>query len=188
MIASADEVASYKAATTIPLALVFITSSIITYIYPKFVNNRFNRSWLIKNYKKLILFLLLINGLITLICVSLAPFIIRIVFGEVYVGSSTTIFVILMFGFLLSSTLRVPSGSILDMLHLLKPSLIISIITGVTNIVLDILFIVWWGSIGAAIATALTYLICGVLSNFVLIRYIVKLNKEETTEPNIAEQ
>lgn len=175
MIADATIIASYKVATTIPLALTFITTSIMTYVYPKFVNNMKNKKWLKKKYTALIGALLLINGFIAILLFVSAPWVIKIVFGSQYVDESTIIFRILIIGFFISSTLRTPSGSILDMLHLVKPNLYISIICGISNVLLDIVLIHYYGSIGAAIATTSTYLLYGLLCNSVLFFYIHRL-------------
>ena len=52
-------IASYKVATTIPTALVFIPLSVITYVYPYFARNRTDKAWLTKNYRRLVLNLVL---------------------------------------------------------------------------------------------------------------------------------
>ena len=74
--------------------------------------------------------------------------------------------------FFISSTFRIPAGNILDMLHLVTPNLIVSIISGISNIVLDYILIKNWGSNGAAIATSSIYLLYAILSNAIIILYI----------------
>ncbi|MEN6600534.1 MAG: polysaccharide biosynthesis C-terminal domain-containing protein [Rectinema sp.] len=175
MIADPNVIASYKVATTIPLALTFLSSSVMIYVYPKFVKNRANYYWLKKNYSILLISLTVINGLISISFYILAPFIIGIIFGRQYVSISTISFRVLMIGFFFSATLRVPSGNILDMLHLIKPNLYISIVCGIINIVLNVVLIKEFGCIGAAFATTLTYLLYGILSNLILILYIIKI-------------
>ena len=167
-----DIIAAYKVATTIPLALTFITSSIMVFVYPYFVKNRKDSNWLKNNYLKLFLLLVFLNGIITVVCYFLAPFIIKIVFGQAYVDLSTGIFRILIIAFFISSTLRIPAGNILDMLHLVKYNFIISIVCGVVNIALDYILILFHGVMGAAIATMVVYILYGLLSNIVILIYL----------------
>ena len=182
MIADAEIIAAYKVATTIPFALTFLTSSIITYVYPKFVEHRNDKKFLVSYYRKLILWLLLINGIIFLIGFFGAPLIIRIIYGKEYVSQSLNAFRVLMVGFLASSVLRIPSGNILDMLHLIKSNLVVSVISCVLNIVADIVFIRFWGTIGAAYATTLIYFIYGILSNIFIINHIRKIKVSPNEE------
>jgi len=172
LIADVNIIAAYKVAMTIPFALTFITNSIVIYIYPKFVAHREDRDWLKKNYLLLLGFLVLINGIITLLFTMCSSWVIALIFGSQYVDQSIVPFRILMLGFFISSTFRIPAGSILDMLHLVTPNLVISIISGLSNIVLDYLLIIHWGANGAAIATSTIYLLYAILSNIIIALYI----------------
>lgn len=176
LIADVNTIAAYKVAMTIPFALTFITASIVTYIYPKFVAHREDRIWLKKNYIMLLGFLVIINGIITAVFILCSKWIISLVFGVQYVEQSVIPFNILMIGFFVSSTFRIPAGNILDMLHLITPNLVISIISGLANIVLDYILIIHWGSNGAAVATSLIYLLYAILSNIIIILYIKNSN------------
>lgn len=175
LLASADIIASYKVASTIPLALTFFSAAIITYIYPKFVKNRENYEWLKKHYLILLEVLALCNGIIALLLFIFAPQVIGIVFGKQYVDTSTLLFRILIIGFFISATFRMPVGNLLDMLHLIKPNFYISIVCGIANIVLDVLLIKYLSAPGAAIATSAIYLLYAILSNVVIIRYLKKI-------------
>ncbi len=172
LIADVNVIAAYKVAMTIPFALTFITTSIVTYIYPKFVAHREDRAWLKKKYILLLGILAMINGIITLLFIICSKWAIGFVFGTQYVEQSLVPFNILMVGFFISSTFRIPAGNILDMLHLVTPNLIVSIISGISNIVLDYILIKNWGSNGAAIATSSIYLLYAILSNAIIILYI----------------
>lgn len=172
LIADVNTIATYKVAMTIPFALTFVTASIVTYIYPKFVAHKEDRGWLRVNYIKLIKTLTLVNGAITFVFVFFARYVIEFVFGEKYVTSALPSFIILMIGFFISSTFRIPAGNILDMLHLVTSNFVISIISGVANIIVDFILIKNMGEIGAAIATSTIYLLYGVLSNWAIILYI----------------
>ena len=164
-------IASYKVATTIPFALTFLTNSIVTYIYPMYVKHKEDYEWIRQNYKSLLKYLIIMNGLIAVVGIVFAPFIIRLIHGEIYVGQSTDAFRVLMVGFFFSSVFRIPAGNILDMFHQVKANFYISIICGPANIVLDYFLIMQFNAIGAAIATSLVYILYGILSNILIYRY-----------------
>lgn len=169
-------IASYKAATTIPFALSFISSTIIVYVYPMFVENKDDKKWLKSHYKKLVMILGAINGVIAIFAFCFAPFIIRIVFGEAYLDS-VTCFRILIAGYWIASTFRIPGGNVLSMTLHAKENMIIAIASGLFNIFLDVILIKNMGSIGAAIATTSIYILTAVASNYVLYRDIKKGEK-----------
>lgn len=170
-------IASYKAATLIPSALTFIPLGIITFIYPYFAENNFNYKWI--KEKTLVLFKILgvVNGIISVTLILLAPWIIKLLWGVEYIDSLIP-FRILAFNFFLSGTFRIPAGNILAMLKNVKINLIVSIAAGTTNIFLDILLIQKLGAEGAAIATVLVVMLSVVISMPVLLYKIKSLKKE----------
>ena len=172
VIGTTVSIASYKAATTIPFALSFISTSVITYVYPIFVRNLNNIDWVREHYKKLVLSLIVINGVIAVICFALAPFIIRLVFGSKYLDA-VPCFRILILGYWISSSFRVPGGNVLSMLLQAKSNMIISVSSGVLNIILDVVLIRQMGSIGAAIATTTIYIVTSIASNTVVHRVLL---------------
>ncbi len=50
VIPDATVIASYRTATNIPTALLFIPASIVIFIYPYFARNKDNQPWLLSNY------------------------------------------------------------------------------------------------------------------------------------------
>lgn len=177
VIGTTNSIASYKVATTIPFGLSFISISIITYFYPIIVRQREDTAWVARNYKRLLLVLGLVNGVIAILCFALAPFIIRIIFGNQYTDA-VTCFRILIVGYWISSTFRIAGGNLLDMLLKVKANFVISIIAGVSNILLDVIMVKAWGSIGAAIATCSIFLLTSVMSNVYII-YSLRRKKME---------
>jgi len=169
-------IASYKTATIIPIALNFIPISIMMFIYPYFARNSTNHPWIKKNYLHLTKYMFIANFVITTLLIILAPFIVRILFGSEYNDAVAT-FRILSFGYLIASTFRIPIGNILLMLKKVKFLLYLAIITGVLNIVLDIVLIQKYGSIGAAIATVVVYFFTSIIGGIYL--YII-LNKRKS--------
>lgn len=167
---SGISVASYKAAMIIPFSLIFLPKAILTFAYPYFAKNYNNIDYVIKYYKKMFKSLLLINSVITLFLVIFAKLIILIIFGEKYL-SSVTPFRILALNFFIVGSFRVPAGNVLASLNKIKINFYIAIISGLSNIVLDIFFIKKYGNNGAAIATLLVMIISSFLSNYYLFRY-----------------
>ncbi|MEG2342521.1 MAG: polysaccharide biosynthesis C-terminal domain-containing protein, partial [Bacilli bacterium] len=68
--------------------------------------------------------------------------------------------------------------NILAMVHKVNVNLLISIITGISNIVLDVYLIQVWGSIGAAFATMFVVLLSSGLSAMYLFKYLNSNERE----------
>lgn len=164
-------IASYKVATTIPTALVFIPLSVITYVYPYFARNRTDKAWLTKNYRRLVLSMGALNLLVGGGLILLAPWLIGLVFGKVYLDSVAP-FQILCASYIISGTFRILSGNLLVTQRKLKFNLFVAVLSSATNTVLNVFLIQAWGSIGAALATLITVLLTSVLSTAYLIRTI----------------
>lgn len=176
-IANSSIIASYKVATQIPNALIFIPSSIMVFIYPYFAKNRNNIPWLKENIKKIFLGLAVINGCISIALFILAPLIIEILWGNKYIDA-LPVFRLLAINFFFLGTFRIPCGNILAMVHKVNVNLLISIITGISNIVLDVYLIQVWGSIGAAFATMFVVLLSSGLSAMYLFKYLNSNERE----------
>lgn len=171
IIQSGTVVASYKTATLIPFALNFIPSSVMTFAYPYFAKHKDDKN-LVKNYfLKLQKYLFLFNLVISILLIVFAPFVIRVVFGPEY-SDSVLPFRILSFGYLIAGTFRIPAGNILASLKKVKVRFYNSIISGGANIVLDIILIKNYGSVGAAVATVSVFVISSFVSNIYLRKYL----------------
>lgn len=171
IIQSGTVVASYKTATLIPFALNFIPSSVMTFAYPYFAKHKDDKN-LVKNYfLKLQKYLLLLNLVISILLIVFAPFVIRLIFGAEYLDSVLP-FRILSFGYLIAGTFRIPAGNIIASLKKVKVNFYNSIISGGANIVLDIILIKNYGSVGAAVATVAVFVISSFVSNIYLRKYL----------------
>ena len=80
-------VATYKTATQIPSALLFIPSSVIVFAFPYLAENNKNTRWLKKNTKRLLLGVLVVNIVIAAAVFILAPLIVKILWGERYLDA-----------------------------------------------------------------------------------------------------
>lgn len=161
--------ASYKIATTIPFNIVFIPLSIMTFVYPYFAQRRKDKKWIKYRTKQLMFGLLAVNTVITICSIMLSKFIIPLLFGEQYMDA-VPCFNILMLGYLISGSFRIPFGNILASLGLVKANLINAVLSGAVNIVLDIVFIMKYGSIGAAYATLIVFVVSSIIHGIFIVR------------------
>ncbi len=166
-IKDASIVATYKVATIIPFNLSFIPGSIMVFIYPYFARNRENKIYIKRLLIKLQSYLLILNFIISLVLFIFAESIIAIVFGYDYINAVIP-FRILILGYIIAGTFRMTAGNILASLRKVKINLIVAIISGIANIVLDIILIKYYGYIGAAIATTLIIVLSSLISNIYL--------------------
>ena len=173
IIRDSSTVAAYKTSTVIPFALNFIPSSVMIFVYPYFARINTNKSKFKQYYFTLIKYMGCLNILISLLFFICAPWIINIVFGNNY-SDIIIPFRILALGFFFVGTFRIPSGNLLAAAEKIKVNFYLSIISGVTNIVLDILFILWWGATGAAISTVCIFILDGSISTLFLYNYLRK--------------
>jgi len=181
----AATVASYKTATLIPNALSLIPASIMVFIYPYFAAHNTDFNWIKNNSMKLFKGLACVNALISIILYFGAPLIIRILWGENYMDSVRP-FQILSISYFFLATFRVPAGNILAMLRKVKINLIVSIISGIANVVFCIVFIRAWGSNGAALATLFVVILSSLIAFPYLIHYIKKnIKLEDLKQENL---
>lgn len=159
--------ASYKAATIIPSALTFVPVSVVTYLYPYFAENMQNKKLCLKNAKKVYLGMGLMNAAISITLFIAAPLIIDLLYGNSY-ADAVPIFRILSINYFFSGTFRVMSGNLLITQRKIKFNFWVGLISGCVNIIADVFFIQWWGSMGAALATVLVVLISGAMSTIYL--------------------
>ena len=82
VIAESTVTASYKVASTIPTALSFIPTCIMTYIYPYFAKHSEDGKWCMRNYKKVLLLFGMFNFVVVGTLIVAAPLIIKILFGN----------------------------------------------------------------------------------------------------------
>lgn len=176
IIGDLDILASYKVATLIPFGLKFVPQTVITFIYPYFVKKSGDKDWMKKNTIKVIGGLFCFNGVISTVGIMLAPFIISVLFGNDY-SESIYPFKILMFGFFIMGTFRIPAGNILVMLGKIKFNTYNAIISGIANIILDICLILKYGSNGAAVATVSIFIISSILGMYFLFKAIDEIGR-----------
>lgn len=176
IVANAELIADYKTATIIPFGMLFVSNAIITYIYPYFASHNRDREWIRYNYYKLLKRLIVINGIIAIGMYICAPWIVEFIFGPNYIDSIEP-FRILAIGYFVASTFRIPSGNILVSLRRVKFNFYNAIISGIANIILNVILITKMGPIGAAYATVAVYLISSLISTIYLHKIISDKSK-----------
>lgn len=164
--------AGYKVATLIPFGLLFIPSSLMTYVFPYFANHRQDGRWCYRFYIKILGGFGAVNALLSLVLFVFAGLVIRLFFGDAY-ADVVPLFQLLVINYFFSATFRNLSGNVLAAQRKLKFNFYESLISGLLNIVLDVYFIQWWGAWGAAFTTLMVTMASGALSTIYLV-YILK--------------
>ncbi len=170
---SADTVtiASYKVASTIPSALAFVPTAVMVYVGPYFIRNNQDVSWLRKNYAKLIGACAAFNAVIVLCGIALGPWGIPFLFGSEYTDA-VACYTVLMIGYFFQAVLQIPSNNVIYMIRKVRVNIIITVVTGLTACVLDVVLILGNGSIGAACASALVRIVGGLISSGYMTLYL----------------
>ena len=169
MIKDASILASYKTATIIPFALNFIPLSIMTFIGPYFTKMSKNYDHVKQYYITLKKYVLILNICISTGLYIFAPEIIQICFGKDYLDS-VMVFRILVIGYFIAGTFRIPNGNLLASIGKVKINLIVAIISSTFNVIFDIVFIAKYGSIGAAIVTVSIFIISSLITEIYLVK------------------
>lgn len=145
-------VATYKTATQIPTALMFIPTSVIVFAFPYLAENNTNIKWLKSNTRKLTIGVFAINFVVSSAVFLLAPIIVRILWGEKYLDA-VQILRILTINFLVTGTFNKVYGNLMVAVKKVNINLLKTVIFSCLNVILDIILIWFYGSTGAAIAT-----------------------------------
>ena len=170
---NANTIASYKVATLIPYNLTFIPLSAMVFAYPYFAKYSTDREWVRTKYKDMLKVLVLLNSSISISGILFAPWIISILFGTKYLDA-VPVFRVLMLGYFVAGTFRIPSGNILPANGKLRVNFWNAIVSGTANILLDVVMIKLYGAVGAAYATVIVYVISSVISTGYLWSYLKK--------------
>ncbi len=173
IVANESVLASYKVGTMIPTALAFIPLSFMMYVYPYFAEKRLDKEWCWRRYKQILAGFGLFNLLISLFLFILAPWVVHTFFGVQY-DDSVAVFRILSLNYFISATFRVVSGNLLVTQRKLKFNLLVACVSGVVNVIADVVLINFYGSLGAAAATVIVTLVSGMLSTAYFI-YTLKI-------------
>ena len=176
VLGDAEAIASYQAASSIPVALNFLPSALITYIYPYFAYHKDDAAWLKRYYGRLMLVSACVFSLLSLFCCVFAEPIICLAYGEGYI-SSVGAFRLLMMGFAISTPLRTISGNLLATQRMLKTTLISNLMTVLTIYFGCVYLLPPFGIGGAAVAQVLGLIVAGAISTTAFVGRIIQLSK-----------
>lgn len=171
LISDTNSIASYKVATLIPNALLFIPSSLMVYTYPYFAKNNKDKIWVKRNYILITKYFGIFNLIITTGLVLLAPVIIKVIFGTQYLDA-VPVFRLLALSYFFSATFRKVIGNILVTQRKLKVNFWIGIFEGILNIVINIVLVSKFGVIGAAITTLIIVILSSLISYIYINKYL----------------
>lgn len=174
IISNPKDVAVYKVATVIPLALMFIPDSILMFFYPYFAKYKDDKKWIMESTKKLLIYSSMLNVIIVLFLIIIAPYLITILWGKKYITSVFPLR-ILAINYFISATFRYNIIYIMNALRKVKTVLIVNIISGALDILLNYILISKYGSFGAAFATLFTM----AFTTIILVPVFIKTIKKE---------
>ena len=166
-------VASYKTATIVPNALLFIPTALVVYIYPYFAQNQDDKGWVRQKYFLVLKYFGIFNLMISLMLIILAPLIIRILFGAQYLDAVAA-FRILSLSYFFSATFRKTTGNLLVTQRKLHVNFWIGVMEGVLNIVSNWFLIQFMGAVGAAVTTLVICIVSSAVSVGYFITYLSK--------------
>lgn len=176
VVANSAILASYKTGAALPENVNFIPQCVMIYYLPIFIQNLKDREWIKRKTREIYLFVGGISLLIGLIMIIFAPFIVKLLWGEKYLDAVPCMR-ILAVSFMVLSTFRTTSTNILLALKRAGYTMFVSLIAGLSNIVLDVFMTMRYGSIGAAYATLIVTILASLLS-FPYVIYIIYSGKK----------
>lgn len=159
-VVNAEGISSYKVASTVPQALLFVPNSFAVYAVPFFARHVNDKKWVERNLKRLLWSAGMINAILTFTCCASAPVLIPLIYGEQY-RDSVPCAMILLIAFFFSGSFQIPAANVIYTQHKVGINVAITITTNIINCFLDIVLIGKYGFIGAALATLFVSIISG---------------------------
>ena len=165
--------ADYHVASVIPTACTFVPSCLMVFFYPKLVaaisdGKAEGRRYLFQLAK----IYAVVNGVVCLGIAVFAPVLIWIVYGEKYMNV-IGLMQILNLNYL-AYCVRNLMGNAIAAIKKVKMNLLFAVISGVLNIVLNMLLIPWLGASGAAIATLIVTITVATMDCTYVLHYFRK--------------
>ncbi len=177
LISVPEQIANYSVGSKLPYALNFLSSCIAIYILPYFIKNNKDANWLKRNFNRLIKYGIIGFAILCILLIAFSKLIFYILYGTEYYDS-IPIYIILIIGLFFTSSLKTPCANILYGLRKVKINTITNISSLVINFVTNILFINWFGIIGAAITTTSINIVISLVYVIYLKRYINKTEEK----------
>ena len=175
LIQDTTQVAIYRSASIIPIALFFIPNSYITTHYSDLAKNSSNKNYLINFTKAYIKLFSLLAIAIGLPLYLFAEPIISILFGLDYI-EAVPLFRVLLIGMLGAFIFRIPFGNLLAAVGKSNWNAYVAFTILFLNAILNYFAISTIGIMGAAIVTSSLFWISGLVSLALFNNYLKKLN------------
>jgi len=165
--------ADYHVASVIPTACTFVPSCLMVFFYPKLVAAISDGKEAGKRYLvQLAKVYAVVNGAVCLGIAVFAPVLIWIVYGEKYMNV-IGLMEVLNLNYL-AYCVRNLMGNTIAAIKKVKMNLLFSVVSGVLNIVLNLLLIPWLGATGAAIATLIVTISVAMMDCTYVLHYFRK--------------
>ncbi len=158
---SAETVAEYRAAYTIPGCVSIISSSIGIFVAPYFVKNEKNKAWVRSNYKKTFFATATFAGLVCLAIALSTRFIVLLFYGEQY-SAAVPIMRLLLLAAFCNCGLRFTTANILAAMGQIRYNMIISAIGIILQIGINLYAIPRYSAYGVAVTSCFVYLFMAV--------------------------
>ena len=177
VVADAAILAAYKTGASLPENANFIPQAMMVYFLPLFIEHASDRVWIKRHVKSIYLSMAGVSSFIGIILFIFAKPIVILLWGAKYLDAIPCMR-ILTVSFVVLSTFRITSTNILLAFKRAGYTLIVSLVSGIVNIILDVYMTVHYGSIGAAYATLIVTILAALLS-FPYVLYLVKWSNEK---------
>jgi O-antigen/teichoic acid export membrane protein len=175
LIQDTTQVAIYRSASIIPIALFFIPNSYITTHYADLARNSKNKHYLVEFSKEYIKLFSLVAGGISLPLYLFAEPLILVLFGQDYI-EAVPLFRVLIIGMLGAFIFRIPFGNLLAAVGKSNWNAYVAFAILFLNAILNYVAISTIGIMGAAIVTSMLFWISGIISLVLFYKYLKKLN------------
>lgn len=158
-------IASYKVGILIPNALMFIPSSYLIFIYPYLAGNNDSPLKLKKYVDRSLGLLAGINFAVCAVLFFGAGLVVKFLWGDRF-SDAVPVFRVLVVNYFISGTFRKLYGNVIVCIKKVSVNLFNTAFAGVLNIILNIVLIRNFNSIGAAWATLLTSIVTSGIAYF----------------------
>lgn len=174
--------ADFKVALVLPANLSILSTSINIFTGPYFTDRAEKRdgSWIKRNTIRVLLGSFLLVGFAALFFYILAPFLVKVLFGQGYL-SIVPVMRLLLVSYTIGASVRYSIASILASMGIVKYNLVISFFGLILQTVLTIIFVGKFGLVGVAYSNLVATCMMSLALVFVLVRVIHDFETTKTS-------
>ncbi len=155
-----DAVATYKAASILPSNLPFLVNALLIYIFPVVAKNSNDGVWVWNYYKKIFKYSIFLFIPLVIILIIFTPDILLLFFGPGY-ESAINLMRVMWIVYTIQATIRGLSGNMISAIGDIKFNNIISAITLILHLVINIILVNSFGIAGSAWGLLIAYTFYG---------------------------